>query len=111
MAVDYPHIEEHAGRMFISGTRVPVTTIAVIWNQGASPETLQQKFPSTTLAGIYSAIVYYLDHRDQIDQQIAEDEALFNTGKAAQWQNRHAQISDLEQRFAALRARRQVSAS
>lgn len=39
---------------------------------GLSPEELQFQHPQLSLAQIYSALAYYEDHRDEIDQHIRE---------------------------------------
>ena len=41
--------------------RIPIETIAVKW-----------KLP---LAGVYAALAYYYDHREEIDKSFAEDDA------------------------------------
>lgn len=82
--IEYPHIEERDQRYFIKGKHVRVASLAYAWNQGASPETIAQKFSSLTYAEIYAAIAFYLDHRALIDQQDAEDYDLHMAERAAQ---------------------------
>jgi uncharacterized protein (DUF433 family) len=60
----------------IAGSRIRVQDI-VIWHEklGMSPVEIVREFPTITLADIYAALAYYWDHRDEIEQRIAADEA------------------------------------
>ena len=74
----YPHIVfKNTGAPMIEGTRIKVQVIAID-NQrwGLSPEQILEGYAGLTLGEIYSALAYYWDHKDEIDQQI-EDERKF----------------------------------
>jgi uncharacterized protein (DUF433 family) len=61
----------------IKGTRITVRTIAIATLlHGLSPEELLAHYPHLTLAGIHDALSYYYDHREDVDREIAEHEAL-----------------------------------
>jgi len=62
------------GKPRISGTRIRVQDIAIWTEQGMSADEIVTDFPHLTLAGVYSALAYYHDHRDEIEQQIREAE-------------------------------------
>jgi len=68
----------------IAGSRIRVHDI-VFWHdeQGWSPEMIAEKFPTLSLADVYAALVYYLDHRDEIDREIA-GELAFDTAMLEQ---------------------------
>lgn len=74
------HIETNpdkcGGKPCIAGTRIRVWDVHV-WHdlRGNSPEQIVAEFPQLTLADVYAALAYYLDHREQIDQQMREAEA------------------------------------
>ena len=63
------------GKPHIDGRRITVSDIA-IWH-------LKQGMPIAQIAGdydlpiasVYAALAYYFDHREEIDQRMAEDEA------------------------------------
>ena len=63
------------GRPRIAGRRITVQNIAV-WHEymGLSADEIAAEY-DLSLANIYAALAYYFDHRDEIKQQIAEDEA------------------------------------
>ena len=65
------------GKPRIAGHRIRVQDI-VIWNeQGQSADEIVADFPQLSLAEVYAALAYYHDHREQIDQDIREDDKFF----------------------------------
>ena len=62
------------GRPFISGTRVSVARIGILYSQGASPEEITDRY-DLALPQVYAALAYYLANREAIDADIlAEDD-------------------------------------
>src|SRR5438105_2540757 len=59
------------GKPRIAGHRITVQNV-VIWHErmGMSPEEIAAAYPSITLADVYAALAYYLDHRDEIIARI-----------------------------------------
>ena len=47
------------------------------FQSGASPECIQQSYPALTLEQVYGAIAFYLSHKAEIDEYLADDEAEF----------------------------------
>ena len=64
------------GRARIAGTRVPVHRIARYYRLGYSPEEMLPLLNSLTLAQIHAALAYYHANRDEIDTDIAADDAV-----------------------------------
>lgn len=64
-----------SGKPHIAGHRITVQDV-VIWHEdmGLSPDEIVYHYPSITLADVYAALAYYHDHREEIRQQIREDE-------------------------------------
>jgi uncharacterized protein (DUF433 family) len=61
----------------IAGTTMKVVELVTAQDAyGWSPEELAFQFPHLTLGQIYSALAYYSDHREQLDQDIARRIAL-----------------------------------
>jgi uncharacterized protein (DUF433 family) len=109
MIEGYTHIEERNSRYYIKDQRVPVATIARVWKQGRSPETIRQDFPVLKLAEVYGAITFYLDHQQVIDQQDAEDSATYQAERAVQQATEPERYAELERRFAVLKAHDQAA--
>jgi uncharacterized protein (DUF433 family) len=62
-------------RAFIAGTRVRVQDIYVDAEVlGKSPEQIVAGLPHLTLAQVHAALAYYFDHRDQILDELRQDE-------------------------------------
>jgi uncharacterized protein (DUF433 family) len=76
-----PHIEVTpgtcGGKPRVSGTRIRVQDI-VIWHErmNLSADEIASQYPQVSLAAVYAALAYYHDHREQIDQQMAQGQAL-----------------------------------
>jgi uncharacterized protein (DUF433 family) len=71
------HIEFRPGvrgeRAFIAGHRVRVQDV-VLWNEeGLSADEIVSRVPRITLADVHAALVYYYDHREEVNQQIRSD--------------------------------------
>ncbi len=69
------HIEKLDQAYRIKGTRVALDSIIYQFQQGRSPEAIQDAFPALSLSQVYVAIAYYLDHQDELDAYLAHNEA------------------------------------
>jgi uncharacterized protein (DUF433 family) len=77
----YPHITKNpdicSGRACVAGTRVRVMDIVALRGAGVSPEEIVQEFPSLeSTIDVYAALVYYADHKDEIDAEFTQDQDL-----------------------------------
>lgn len=63
------------GRLRIAGTGVTVRRIVGWYKLGLSPEEIVQDIPHLTLAQVYAALAYYHANREEIAQDMAEEEA------------------------------------
>lgn len=59
-----------SGAPIVKGTRTPVRAIAELWKFGVTPEEIVIRLPHLTLAQVFDALSYYLDHLDEIEQDI-----------------------------------------
>lgn len=60
------------GVIRVGGTRVPLERLVYAWQAGESAESIAESFPALDLADIYASISYYLRHRQEVDDYIAE---------------------------------------
>jgi uncharacterized protein (DUF433 family) len=79
--ITHPYVvsdpETCGGSPRIIGTRITVRTVVIaVLLHGQTPEGLLAHYPHLTLAGIHDALSYYYDHREEIDREIAEHDAL-----------------------------------
>lgn len=70
-----PLIQEADGTVRISGSRVTLDTIIGAFQKGATAEQIQDSFPSLSLAQIYGAIAYYLNHEADVETYLRERRA------------------------------------
>ena len=64
------------GRARIAGHRVRVQDI-VIWHehQGMTPDKIVSEIPTITLSDVHSALAYYFDHVQEIQDEMRADDA------------------------------------
>ncbi len=76
--VVYPHITKTSkimgGRACIDGTRIRVMDIANLHETGYTPEKIREEYPQLNLIQIYAALVYYHDHKAELEACFAESE-------------------------------------
>jgi len=67
-AVEAPPFREDAkGGLRIGASRVLVELVIRAFKDGATPEAIVQRYPTTTLPDIYGVIAYYLRHRAEME--------------------------------------------
>ncbi len=65
------------GRARIDGTRIAVDMIAEwIAHLRQTPEEVKRSHPHLSLAKIHSALAYYYDHSDEIEESLQEGERI-----------------------------------
>jgi len=66
------HIEQREGVYYVPGTRISLDSIVYAFREGCSPETIREDFEGLTLARVYGAIAFYLDHQADIDAYLIQ---------------------------------------
>ncbi len=64
--------ETKAGVLRIGDTRVSLDSVIIAFNQGSAPEQIVYDYDTLTLADVYAAISYYLQHRETVDSYLAK---------------------------------------
>lgn len=67
--------EIRGGRPRIAGTGVTVRRIVGWYKLGLGPEEIVTEIPHLSLAQVYAALSYYHANRDEIEQDMAEEDA------------------------------------
>ena len=83
------------GKPCVSGTRIRVWDIH-IWHdfRGLSPEEIVVQFPQLSLADVHSALAYFLDHREEIEQQMQRADQLVEKFQTEQGPTKFSQLRD-----------------
>jgi uncharacterized protein (DUF433 family) len=71
------YVEQRNGGYYIAGTRISLDSIVSSFNEGQSPEAIQEDFPLLKRSQIYGAIAFYLDRQAEIDEYLKETEREF----------------------------------
>ena len=74
------YIEQRDGGYYVAGTRISLDSVVYSFNEGKSPEAIQEDFPLLKRSQVYGAIAFYLDHQAEIDQYLEEAEGEFERG-------------------------------
>jgi uncharacterized protein (DUF433 family) len=78
---DYVRRDE-GGVMRVADTQVPLDSVIAAFEQGASPETIQQQYPAMSLELVYGAITYYLAHAASIQHYLRQQDMVWEQWRA-----------------------------
>ncbi len=70
------------GRIRIDGTRITVHRIAVLYKQGQNAEEVARTYPHLSLGQVYTALAYYHANRDEVEAELAADDAEYDALKS-----------------------------
>ena len=63
------------GKACIAGTRIRVMDIAIWYeHQGMTPDEIVDQFPTITLSDVHTALAYYYDHIEEIQEDIRRND-------------------------------------
>ena len=69
------YVEKQGEVWRIKNTRVALDSVIYQFRSGRSAEAIQDAFPALSLGQVYGAIAFYLDHRTELDEYVAHNEA------------------------------------
>jgi uncharacterized protein (DUF433 family) len=99
-----PLRQDVAGALRVGDSRVLLELVIRAFQDGATPETIVQRYSTLALADVYSVITYYLRHRSEIEGYLAHREQ-----KAEEVRSRiESRQGDLSEIRARLLTRRQA---
>jgi uncharacterized protein (DUF433 family) len=78
-----PYIEFCEGDYFVRDSRILLDGIVSEFLDGRSPETIRQSFPTLSLAEIYGALAFYLDHQSEVDAYLQQRVATYEVRRQA----------------------------
>lgn len=62
------------GEPIITDTRTSIRAIVSLWQMGIMPEEILNHLPHLTLAQIFDALSFYLDHQTEINEYIESNQ-------------------------------------
>ncbi|HJT76582.1 MAG TPA: DUF433 domain-containing protein [Gemmataceae bacterium] len=66
---------DSSGGLRVGPSRVLLELVIRAFQDGATPEAICQRYPTTTLVDIYAVIAYYLRHREEVEAYLEERES------------------------------------
>jgi uncharacterized protein (DUF433 family) len=67
-----PLREDPSGAIRIGQTRVLLDLVIRAFQDGATPETIVQRYATLNLSEVYAVIAYYLGHRGDVDEYLSQ---------------------------------------
>ena len=99
-----PIAEDASGALRIGSSRVLLELVVRAFQDGATPETIVQRYSTLELADVYAVLAYYLRHPNEVEEYLAQREQ-----KAEQVRQRiESQQGDLSEIRARLLTRRRA---
>jgi uncharacterized protein (DUF433 family) len=98
-----PLREDATGALRVGASRVLLELVIRAFQDGATPETIVQRYSTLALPDVYGVIAYYLRHRSEVEEYLLRREQ-----KALEVEHRiNSRQGDLSEIRARLLARRQ----
>ena len=72
----------YGGRPCLEGTRFPILQLAVLHNEGRTPEWISSEY-SLSLVHVYAGVAYYLANRSAIDAELDAEAREYERDRAA----------------------------
>jgi uncharacterized protein (DUF433 family) len=89
------YLEIREGGYYIAGTRVGLDILVHDFREGKSPESILQAYPSIgSLAKVYGAITFILEHPEAVESYLREQDALWQ-----ELQEKHPLPDHMRDRF------------
>src|SRR5688572_26790567 len=97
-----PLRQDSTGAIRVGDSRVLLELVIRAFQDGATAEAIVQRYPTTTLADIYSVLGYYLRHPADIDAYLVEREAQADEVRQVV-EKRQGDLGDIRRRLIAAR--------
>jgi uncharacterized protein (DUF433 family) len=89
------YVEVRNGGYYVAGTRIGLDIVTRAFRNGRSPEGILDAYPSIgSLAKVYGAVTFILEHPDEVDAYIRDQERILEEFKAT-----HPMPADMLERF------------
>jgi uncharacterized protein (DUF433 family) len=62
------------GKARVGDSRIPLERVIDAYNAGERPESICEAFDTLQLADVYAVIWYYLDHRDEVEEYLRQQQ-------------------------------------
>jgi uncharacterized protein (DUF433 family) len=97
-----PLREDAAGAVRVGDSRVLLELVIRAFQDGATPETIVQRYATLALPDVYAVIAYYLRHRSEVEGYLARREQKAEEVRK-KIQDRQGDLSEIRARLLAQR--------
>jgi uncharacterized protein (DUF433 family) len=93
-----PLRQDETGAVRVGNSRVLLEMVLRAFEDGATPETIVQRYSTLSLGDVYAVIAYYLRHRDTLEAYLTSRE---QTAKAVRQriETRQGDLGDIRKRL------------
>ncbi|MBY0503825.1 MAG: hypothetical protein K2X03_07940 [Bryobacteraceae bacterium] len=71
------YVEFRDGGYYLANSRVSLDSVVTAFQNGAAPESILRSFPTIgSLVKVYGAVTFYLEHQNEVDRYLHEQDAL-----------------------------------
>ncbi len=102
LQVEAPLREEADGAMRVGESRVLLEFVIRAFQDGATPETIVQRYDALVLADVYAVVAYYLQHPGEVEGYLVERESKADDLRQ-RIESQQADLSGIRSRLAARR--------
>jgi uncharacterized protein (DUF433 family) len=95
-----PLRRDAAGALRVGHSRVLVELVIRAFQDGATPESIAQRYSTATLGDIYAVIAYYLRHQEDMEAYLAEREQIAQDMRQ-RIEHKQGNLTDLRNRLLA----------
>jgi uncharacterized protein (DUF433 family) len=71
-----PIYEDDSGALRVGDSRVLLEIVIRAFQDGATPETIVQRYPTLDLRDVYAIVAYYLRHREEVEAHLERRERI-----------------------------------
>ncbi|CAN5308121.1 hypothetical protein BH10PLA2_BH10PLA2_15870 [soil metagenome] len=71
-----PLREDSSGALRVGDSRVLLELVLRAFQDGATPETIVQRYSTLSLSDVYAVIAYYLRHRSEVESYLVKREQM-----------------------------------
>ena len=97
-----PLREDAAGTLRVGDSRVLLELVIRAFQDGATPETIVQRYSTLSLPDVYAVVAYYLRHRSEVEGYLAQREQRAEEVRQ-RIENQQGDLSEIRARLSAQR--------
>src|SRR5207253_1395288 len=72
------YVRENEHGLRVGDCDISLDSVVIAYQDGYSPEAIQQHFPALTLEEVYGAVAFYLANQEEVEAYLKRQEAIWN---------------------------------